>query len=116
VSSPISLITFRVSLEAGGNAPFIVFDDANIDEAVAGMRFPLQNIYLSFTCHTYKVLSCASSGDQVKLAFVQIDFSSSLVYTPNSHLVSPRRWQHLKSETDLILRRAYHYYSYSFGY
>lgn len=26
----------RVSLEAGGNAPFIVFDDANIDEAVEG--------------------------------------------------------------------------------
>jgi len=26
----------RVSLEAGGNAPFIVFDDANIDEAVQG--------------------------------------------------------------------------------
>ncbi|KAF9462029.1 succinate-semialdehyde dehydrogenase [Collybia nuda] len=25
----------KVSLEAGGNAPFIVFDDANIDEAVA---------------------------------------------------------------------------------
>ncbi|KAJ3509762.1 hypothetical protein NLJ89_g5045 [Agrocybe chaxingu] len=26
----------KVSLEAGGNAPFIVFDDANIDEAVEG--------------------------------------------------------------------------------
>ena len=26
----------RVSLEAGGNAPFIVFDDANIDDAVEG--------------------------------------------------------------------------------
>ena len=26
----------RVSLELGGNAPFIVFDDANIDEAVSG--------------------------------------------------------------------------------
>ena len=26
----------RVSLEAGGNAPFIVFADANIDEAVDG--------------------------------------------------------------------------------
>ncbi|KAL0950178.1 hypothetical protein HGRIS_010171 [Hohenbuehelia grisea] len=26
----------KVSLEAGGNAPFIVFDDANIEEAVAG--------------------------------------------------------------------------------
>lgn len=26
----------RISLELGGNAPFIVFDDANLDEAVAG--------------------------------------------------------------------------------
>lgn len=26
----------RVSLEAGGNAPFVVFDDANLEEAVAG--------------------------------------------------------------------------------
>lgn len=26
----------KVSLEAGGNAPFIVFDDANMDEAIAG--------------------------------------------------------------------------------
>lgn len=25
-----------MSIEAGGNAPFIVFDDANLDEAVAG--------------------------------------------------------------------------------
>ena len=26
----------RVSIEAGGNAPFIVFDDANLNEAVDG--------------------------------------------------------------------------------
>jgi len=26
----------RVSMELGGNAPFIVFDSANIDNAVAG--------------------------------------------------------------------------------
>ena len=30
------LCTNRTSIEAGGNAPFIVFDDADIDEAVAG--------------------------------------------------------------------------------
>jgi succinate-semialdehyde dehydrogenase/glutarate-semialdehyde dehydrogenase len=27
----------KVSLELGGNAPFIVFDDANIDKAVEGL-------------------------------------------------------------------------------
>jgi succinate-semialdehyde dehydrogenase/glutarate-semialdehyde dehydrogenase len=27
---------YRVSIEAGGNAPFIVFDDADIDAAVDG--------------------------------------------------------------------------------
>lgn len=26
----------RISIEAGGNAPFIVFDDADIDAAVEG--------------------------------------------------------------------------------
>jgi succinate-semialdehyde dehydrogenase/glutarate-semialdehyde dehydrogenase len=26
----------RISIEAGGNAPFIVFDDADIDQAVEG--------------------------------------------------------------------------------
>ena len=26
----------KISLELGGNAPFIVFDDADLDEAVAG--------------------------------------------------------------------------------
>ena len=27
---------YRVSIEAGGNTPFIVFDDADIDQAVEG--------------------------------------------------------------------------------
>ena len=33
----LTLILSRVSIEAGGNAPFIVFDDADIDAAVEGM-------------------------------------------------------------------------------
>lgn len=33
----MSNVLFRVSLEAGGNAPFIVFNDADIDQAVEGV-------------------------------------------------------------------------------
>ncbi len=32
--SCVNCLKSRISIEAGGNAPFIVFDDANIDEAV----------------------------------------------------------------------------------
>jgi hypothetical protein len=32
----IRLESLRVSIEAGGNAPFIVFGDADIDQAVEG--------------------------------------------------------------------------------
>jgi succinate-semialdehyde dehydrogenase/glutarate-semialdehyde dehydrogenase len=31
-----NIVVFRVAIEAGGNAPFIVFDDADINEAVSG--------------------------------------------------------------------------------
>ena len=36
----------KVSLEAGGNAPFIVFDDADIDAAIDGASV----VYISLTC------------------------------------------------------------------
>ena len=39
-----------MSIEAGGNAPFIVFDDANIDEAVEG-PFELSLDYLNLCSH-----------------------------------------------------------------
>jgi succinate-semialdehyde dehydrogenase/glutarate-semialdehyde dehydrogenase len=32
----VKIYFFRVSIEAGGNAPFIVFDDADMDQAVEG--------------------------------------------------------------------------------
>lgn len=32
----------RVSIEAGGNSPFIVFDDADIDDAVEGQPLPAE--------------------------------------------------------------------------
>ena len=30
------MTSYRISIEAGGNSPFIVFDDADIDLAVEG--------------------------------------------------------------------------------
>jgi succinate-semialdehyde dehydrogenase/glutarate-semialdehyde dehydrogenase len=32
----LNVVTIRITIEAGGNAPFIVFDDADIDQAVEG--------------------------------------------------------------------------------
>ena len=41
----------KVSMELGGNAPFIVFDDADIDEAVAGaMLSKYRNAGQTFVC------------------------------------------------------------------
>lgn len=37
----------RISIEAGGNAPFIVFDDADIDAAVEGKQ--LDNVTRDMT-------------------------------------------------------------------
>lgn len=55
----VSFVIFdlcRVSLEAGGNAPFIVFDDANIDEAVDGVFsvfFVVNKVDLLTLCSCY---------------------------------------------------------------
>lgn len=41
---------YRVSIEAGGNSPFIVFDDADIDQAVeGGLRFIVHEHYLTLS-------------------------------------------------------------------
>jgi succinate-semialdehyde dehydrogenase/glutarate-semialdehyde dehydrogenase len=34
---------YRISIEAGGNSPFIVFDDADIDRAVEGGLASIHN-------------------------------------------------------------------------
>lgn len=40
-------MTCRISFEAGGNSPFIVFDDADIDAAVEG------KVYKDRLCHIH---------------------------------------------------------------
>ena len=55
----------KVSMELGGHAPFIVFDDANIDDAVAGAMQSKFEI-------------------QVKHVFVPIEFMSKRRYMTNS--------------------------------
>ena len=62
----IQLFSNRLSIEAGGNAPFIVFDDANIDEAVEGW-FPNG---LWSDVHDPQLLSSANSEALVKHASV----------------------------------------------
>jgi len=50
------LVFNRVSIEAGGNAPFIVFDDADIDEAVAGKLF----VSFAISCFSTSIQRCNS--------------------------------------------------------
>lgn len=45
----------KVSLELGGNAPFIVFDDANIDKAVEGlMQSKVRGCLRLYKCGVHK--------------------------------------------------------------
>ena len=76
----------RISLELGGNAPFIVFDNANVDDAVNGaMSGKFRNagqvrIYTQ-DAHTYSPLSpplslplsrrvCLPTGYWFKVAYI----------------------------------------------
>lgn len=37
----------KLTLELGGNCPFIIFDDANIDQAIEGACDPTLSLHLS---------------------------------------------------------------------
>ena len=95
----------RVSFEAGGNAPFIVFNDADVDAAVEGRSFLLFSVTLSlYLIHILsrliKVLLHANSEEAVKLAFVPIEFTFNLPSMPISRPNSQPRWQLSESATD----------------
>lgn len=74
----------RVSIEAGGNAPFIVFDDANIDDAVAG-ESPFWIIVSVFPNHAYifKRPLSANSAVQAKPVFARTEFMCNRRSMPN---------------------------------
>ena len=48
-------------MEAGGNAPFIVFDDANLDEAVEGLCLHLSH-HRRLTYFTLAAILCKFRG------------------------------------------------------
>jgi hypothetical protein len=75
----------RVSIEAGGNAPFIVFDDADIDRAVEG-GLPVRD-QKSLASSWLKVPSSANSEEADKHVFAQIASMFNLTFTPSSPLV-----------------------------
>ena len=75
----------RISLEAGGNAPFIVFDDANIDEAVEGLS-PLSLAHFTeYQLFSLQGPSFANSVVVAKPAFAPTGSMSILPYM----LISP---------------------------
>ena len=90
---------YRVSIEAGGNSPFIVFDDADIDQAVEGGLASIHNPRaLSYLTWLYQVQFSASSVVVDKLVFARTGYTSSPMYTPSLHVASQSESQHLKLE------------------
>ena len=80
----------RVSIEAGGNSPFIVFGDANIDDAVEGQRAFTGLETISKPTVTQE-LSHPSSAGAVRLVSVRIGFTSTRPSTPSLHVAWPRK-------------------------
>jgi hypothetical protein len=89
----------RISIEAGGNAPFIVFDDADIDQAVEGGLALIHNPRTcAYLIWMYQVLFSASSAALDKLVFARTASTSNPTYTRSLHLVSRSELPHLKLE------------------
>ena len=89
----------RISIEAGGNAPFIVFDDADIDQAVEGGLALIHNPRTcAYIVWMYQALLSASSVALDKLVFARTASSSNPTYTRNLHPVSRSESPHLKLE------------------
>ncbi len=89
----------RISIEAGGNAPFIVFDDADIDQAVEGGLALIHNPRTcAYLIRMYQVLFSASSVPLDKLVFAQTASTSNPTYTRSLHPVSRSELPHLKLE------------------
>ena len=80
-----SSILKKVSLEAGGNAPFIVFDDADIDAAIEGASYPSSRA--PECCADLLCLQAswrASSVAQAKHAYARTVYTSSPASTQSS--------------------------------
>jgi acyl-CoA reductase-like NAD-dependent aldehyde dehydrogenase len=89
----------RISIEAGGNAPFIVFDDADIDQAVEGRLALIHNPRTcAYLICMYQVLLFASSAALDKLVFARTASTSNPTYTQSLHLVSRSELPRLKLE------------------
>jgi hypothetical protein len=89
----------RISIEAGGNAPFIVFDDADIDQAVEGGLALIHNPRTcAYLIRMYQALFSASSVPLDKLVFARTASTSNPTYTRSLHPVSQSELPHLKLE------------------
>jgi len=65
-----AVIIFQVSLELGGNAPCIVFDDADIDVAVKGSVSKFEPHFTAILCVVlaYKPVSLVRMVDELDIS------------------------------------------------
>jgi hypothetical protein len=95
-----------MSIEAGGNAPFIVFDDADIEKAVEG-SIPISRDARTLFVHAAPIqaLSQPNSADRDRPVSVPTASTSNRPSTPTLPLDSPKKWLLLRSGTDSTKRR-----------